>query len=56
MTVQMIKRGISQVSGTLDRSVMHIDGDQWLLASMSDDYREAVLAFFEKRPPTFTSN
>lgn len=56
MTVQMIKRGISQVSGTLDRSVMHIDGDQWLLASMSDDYREAVLAFFEKRPPTCTSN
>jgi len=56
MAVQMIKRSINQLAGALDRAVMHMDGDQWLLASMSDDYREAVTAFFEKRPPTFTGN
>ena len=56
MAVQMIKRGINQVAGALDRAVMHMDGDQWLLASMSEDYREAVSAFFGKRPPSFTGN
>ncbi len=56
MAVQMIKRSINHVAGALDRAVMHMDGDQWLLASQSEDYREAVAAFFEKRPPTFTGN
>ena len=56
MAVQMIKRGVDQIAGALDRAIMHMDVDQWLLASMSGDYREAVAAFFEKRPATFTGN
>ena len=56
LAVQMIKRGINQISGALDRAIMHMDADQWLLASMSNDYREAVAAFFEKRKPTFTGD
>lgn len=55
-SVQMIKKSINHVVGALDRAVMHMDADQWLLASMTDDYKEAVSAFFEKRPPTFTGN
>ena len=54
LAVQMIKRGINQVAGALDKAIMHMDGDQWLLATMGEDYREAVTAFFEKRKPTFT--
>lgn len=54
--VQMIKKSINHVAGALDRAVMHMDADQWLLASQTEDYREAVTAFFEKRPPTFSGN
>jgi enoyl-CoA hydratase/carnithine racemase len=56
LAVQMIKRSVNQVAGALDRAVMHADADQWLLASQSGDFREAVSAFFEKRVPTFTGN
>ncbi|HSZ53945.1 MAG TPA: enoyl-CoA hydratase/isomerase family protein [Caulobacteraceae bacterium] len=52
--VQMIKKGVDQVVGALDRAVMHMDADQWLLSTMTEDYREAVSAFFAKRKPTFT--
>jgi enoyl-CoA hydratase/carnithine racemase len=56
MAVQMIKRSVDQVAGALDRAIMHMDADQWLLATMSNDYREAVAAFFDKRPPKFTGD
>jgi enoyl-CoA hydratase/carnithine racemase len=56
LAVQMIKRSINQVSGALDRAVMHMDADQWLLASQSDDFREGVAAFFERREPDFKGN
>jgi enoyl-CoA hydratase/carnithine racemase len=56
LAVQMIKRSVNRVAGALDRAVMHMDADQWLLASESRDFREAVSAFFEKRKPTFTGN
>jgi len=53
IAVQMIKRSINMVAGPLDRAIMHMDTDQWLLTSTTADFREAVSAFFEKRPPTF---
>ena len=54
IAVQMIKRSINQVSGALDQAIMHMDADQWLLATTSADFKEAVGAFFEKRKPNFT--
>lgn len=56
LSVQMIKRSINQLSGALDRAVMHMDGDQWLLSTLSEDHQEAVTAFFEKRKPAFKGN
>jgi enoyl-CoA hydratase/carnithine racemase len=56
LAVQMIKRSVNQVAGALDRAVMHMDADQWLLASSSGDFREAVSAFFDKRKPEFTGD
>jgi enoyl-CoA hydratase/carnithine racemase len=56
IAVQMIKRSVNQVAGALDRAVMHMDADQWLLATYSEDHREAVSAFFAKRKPTFKGN
>ncbi|MGE0046632.1 MAG: enoyl-CoA hydratase/isomerase family protein [Hyphomonadaceae bacterium] len=53
IAVQMIKKSLNHLSGALDRAIMHMDADQWLLASQSEDMREAVSAFFEKRKPTF---
>jgi hypothetical protein len=35
---------------------MHADTDQWLLASRSNDFAEAVAAFREKRRGKFTGN
>lgn len=52
--VQMIKRSVNMVAGALDRAIMHMDADQWLLTTTTDDFQEAVSAFFEKRKPTFS--
>jgi enoyl-CoA hydratase/carnithine racemase len=53
IAVQMIKRSINHLAGALDRAIMHMDTDQFLLASQSADYREAIEAFLEKRKPRF---
>jgi enoyl-CoA hydratase/carnithine racemase len=54
--VQMIKRSINAVSGALDRAIMHMDADQWLLCTRSEDFREGLSAFLEKRSADFQGN
>lgn len=54
IAVQMIKRSANAWAGALDAAIMHADTDQWLLATRTDDFREGVKAFFDRRPPDFT--
>jgi enoyl-CoA hydratase len=53
VVAQMIKRSVNAIASALDRAVMHMDSDQVLLASLTEDYQEGVRAFFEKRTPDF---
>ncbi|MEM8813244.1 MAG: enoyl-CoA hydratase/isomerase family protein [Pseudomonadota bacterium] len=54
--VQMVKRSVNAIVGPLDAAIMHMDGDQFLLAARSDDGREAIDAFAEKRLPSYRGN
>lgn len=56
VAVQMIKRSVNRVAGAMDEAIMHADADQWLLATRTADFSEAVTAFMEKRDPSFTGN
>lgn len=56
IAVQMIKRSANAYAGALDQAIMHADADQWLLATRTDDFREGVKSFFEKRPPSFSGD
>ena len=56
IAVQMIKQSVNALSTALDRSVMHADLDQWMLTASTEDYREGIRSFFEKRPGEFKGN
>lgn len=54
VAVRMSKRTISEIAAQGAALASHMDGDQFALAATSQDNREAVAAFLEKRTPTFT--
>jgi enoyl-CoA hydratase/carnithine racemase len=56
IAAQMIKQSVNAVVSAFDRAVMHMDLDQWMLTATTDDYREGIKAFLEKRTPHFDGN
>jgi len=52
--VRMSKQAINAASQALHHATTFMDLDQYALATMSEDYREAIKAFRERREPKFT--
>ena len=56
IAAQMIKQSTNQIANALNHALMHMDVDQNLLASQTEDRQVAVASYLEKKPPTFTGN
>jgi enoyl-CoA hydratase/carnithine racemase len=53
LPVAMVKTSVNRLSGALADLAAHMDGDQFLLASTSEDHAEGIAAFLERRRPRF---
>ena len=53
IAAQMVKQSINAVSSALDQAIMHMDTDQYQFTLDSNDFKEGVQAFFDKRTPEF---
>ncbi|MBW1846106.1 MAG: enoyl-CoA hydratase/isomerase family protein [Deltaproteobacteria bacterium] len=56
IAAQMIKKSVNAISSALDQSIMHMDSDQVLLCHTTNDLKEGIQAFLEKRKGKFTGN
>jgi len=53
---QMIKKSVNAISSALDQAIMHMDSDQVLLCHTTNDLKEGIQAFLEKRKGKYTGN
>lgn len=49
MAAQMVKRSVNAIVSALDQAIMHMDSDQFMLATRTEDYGKGIAAFMEKR-------
>ena len=53
LPVRMTKEAVSVIAAATAQASIYMDRDQYVLASRTDDYREGIAAFREKRPGKF---
>ncbi len=53
LSVAMTKLTVNRLAHALDDLASHMDADQFALASLTEDHREGVAAFLERRKPRF---
>jgi enoyl-CoA hydratase/carnithine racemase len=53
LSVAMTKLTVNRLAHALDDLASHMDVDQFALASLTEDHKEGVAAFLERRKPKF---
>jgi len=56
LPVRMTKEAVDALDKANHHAATFMDRDQYLLTRLSDDFREGVAAFFEKRPAKFSGD